>query len=76
VLFVRYELLPDVWAEVAEYVGLAASHPPMPTRERRSDRRAIGSPMKEQLDALYGELAAQIGTLSPTHLAPGRTPRP
>jgi hypothetical protein len=76
VLFVRYERLPDVWAEVAAFIGLRSDHPPMPARGRRSDRRAIGSPMKEQLDALYGELAARIDSLSPIHLAPGRTTRP
>jgi hypothetical protein len=43
-------------------------------RDRNSDSSAIGSPAKQQLDAMYGALAARIDALPSTHLAPGRSP--
>lgn len=66
VLFVRYESLSDAWDEVAAFVGLPPDHHALPRRSRRSDRRAIPAPMQEQLDALYGDLAARIAELPPT----------
>jgi hypothetical protein len=73
VLFVRYEALADVWADVMAFVGLPAEHPPLPAKARKSDRRSMTVPLREQLDALYGDLAARIELLSPMHLVPGRT---
>ena len=72
VLFVRYDRLPEVWDEVNAFVGLEPEHPPMPLRERNSDSRAISSPAKEQLDTMYGELAARIVALAPTQLVSRR----
>ena len=68
VLFVRYEWLSDAWNDVTAFVGLPPEHLPLPVRARRSDRRSLRSPLKEQLDSLYGELAARIDQLPPTHL--------
>lgn len=74
VLFVRYEKLAEAWDEMATFVGLEPGYPPLPVRARRSNRQTLGSPMKEQLDALYGDLASRIEALPPTSLCSGSAP--
>jgi hypothetical protein len=71
VLFVRYDRLRDAWEEMNVFVGLAPDHPYLPPRTRSSDRRVIPSPLKEQLDAMYGELARRIEALPPALLVAG-----
>lgn len=68
VLFLRYDRLGDVWSEVCTFVGLAPDHPLLPVRARKSDWRSSPPPVRERLDALFGDLAARIDALPPTHL--------
>lgn len=71
VLFVRYDRLRDAWEEMNVFVGLAPDHPFLPPRTRASDRRAVPSALKEQLDAMYGELARRLDSLPPALLVTG-----
>ena len=75
VLFVRYDSLTEVWPELTAFVGLPPESPPIPRRARNSNRGSISPTMREQLDAMYGELAARIDALPAAHLVPGRTDR-
>ena len=64
VLFVRYEQLAESWDTLSTFVGLEPGRPAMPIRTRSSNRQELGSPAKEQLDLLYGDLAARIDAAS------------
>lgn len=68
VLFIRYDRLREVWNEVCTFLGLAPDHPPLAVRTRRSDWRSSPPPVRDQLNSLYGELAARINALPPTLL--------
>ena len=59
VMFVRYEFLDDAWDDICDFVGIAAE-PRLDFKPRRSDWQALPSPQREQLDAIYGELASTI----------------
>ena len=68
VMFLRFDFIDDVWDEVAAFVGLADSVEPVRHRPRTSDWRAEPAPIRDALDALYGELAARIDALPPIEI--------
>jgi hypothetical protein len=68
VMFLRYDHLGDAWPQVADFVGLDAAQPALPTRERHSDWRALPPGRRRQLDAVYGELARTIDELAPVEI--------
>lgn len=68
VMFLRYDDLGDVWSRVASFVGLAPTQPALPTRERHSDWRALPPERRQQLEALYGDLARTIDELPPVEI--------
>ena len=63
VCFVRTDALASVWPEVRRFAGLRESAPPFRVRSRTSDWRALPTGDRERLDAIYGELAAEIAAL-------------
>jgi hypothetical protein len=69
VLFLRYEHVAEVWADVLAFVGLAPPQPPLQVRARRSDWRSLQPERRRQLDAMYGELARTIEQLPPARTA-------
>jgi hypothetical protein len=68
VMFLRYAHLADVWPQLAEFVGLDPAQPALPQHERHSDWRALPLQRRQQLDALYGELARAIDALPPVEI--------
>jgi hypothetical protein len=68
VMFLRYQGLTEAWDAVADFAGVARGYPPLPTKSRKSNRRAIDPRRQAQLDTLYGDLAARIEAFPPTHV--------
>jgi len=63
VAFVRLAALGEVWDEVRRFCGLGAYVPPFVWRPRSSSWRDLADSDRDRLDAVYGDLAAEIDAM-------------
>jgi hypothetical protein len=68
VMFVRYADMVSVWNELCDFVGLGPERPVVGIRPRNSDWRSLPQRQIECLDAMYGDLAAEIAGMPPQQI--------